>query len=145
MIKTTMQRRGKTLVPFSLEGVGDIKGFPENQLLSVSITGTRRPRSLEQNKWIHAVFRFVAMNTENTEWNTPDKVKRNVKLAIKFFKDDVAVIGNKVYFELRSFAFGKMNQVEADKVFDEAVKVCADFLGVDKEVLKAEARNETAT
>src|SRR6056297_373848 len=115
MKKAVLQRKGKALVPTSKEHLDTVMAFPENEFLNVSIKGHRRPRSVQQNKWIHAIFRQVAYNTDDPEWNTPEKVKRNVKLAMKFFKDDVVVQGNKVFFELRSFAFDQMDQHEADR------------------------------
>ena len=70
---------------------------------------------------------------------------RNVKMKMKFFKDDVIVHGNKVYFELRSFAFDKMDHREANIRYEEAKNICAKFLGVTPETLQAEAQNETTT
>ena len=142
MKKAVLQRKGKALVPTSKEHLDTIMAFPENEFLNVSIKGHRRPRSVQQNKWIHAIFRQVAYNTDDPEWNTPEKAKRNVKLSMKFFKDDVVVQGNKVFFELRSFAFDQMDQHEADRVYDQAKQICADFLGVSVETLETEAKRD---
>jgi hypothetical protein len=86
------------------------------------------------------MFKIVAMNTENPDWNTPEKVKRNVKMKMQFFKDEVIVANNKVYFELRSFAFDAMDQDEANIKYEEAKLICADFMKVKPEALEANAQ-----
>jgi len=116
--------------------------FLDNQILQAKIWGSKKPRSLLQNKWIHVIFRIVADNTDDPDWNTPEKVKRNVKMKMKFFEDDVIVEGNKVYFELRSFAFDKMEQNEANIKYDEAKLICAKFLKVSPDELQANAERE---
>ena len=125
--------------PFSQEDREAFRSYRENQIVDATIKGIRRPRSVQQNKWIHAMFRIVADNSRDEDWNTPEKVKRNVKLAMRFFKDEVVVHGNKVFFELRSFAFDEMEQAEANVRYEEAKNICAKHLGVDPETLEAEA------
>ena len=60
-------------------------------------------------------------------------------MALRFFKDEVVVSGNKVFFELRSFAFDKIEQSEANKIYEEAKNICSKMLGVEPEALKAES------
>ena len=136
MKEIILQVKGKTLIPFSEEDMEILRGYKENQTLRAKLTGVKKLRSVLQNKWIHAIFREVANNTDNVEWDTPEKVKRNVKMAIKFFKDDVTVSGNKVFFELRSFSFDKMEAAEANNIYEQAKNVCADFLGVNPDELE---------
>jgi len=128
------------LFPFSQEDLAELKHYRINQIVRGKLTGTQRERSLQQNKWIHAVFRIVSQNTDGPDWDTPAKVKRNVKMAMKFFKDEVVVHNNKVFFELRSFAFDKMEQPEADLRYEEAKIICAKRIKVDPKDLEAEAK-----
>lgn len=130
------------MVPVSQEDAERLESFKDNQILKNKISGSRKPRSVLQNKWIHAIFRLVAQNTEDPDWSTPERVKRNVKMKMKFFEDDVVVHGNKVYFELRSFAFDEMSQDEANIRYNEAKLICAKFLGVSPESLEAEAQKK---
>ena len=143
MKEIILQRKGKSLHPFSQEDLNKIKSYHENQPIKARLTGSRKARSLQQNKWIHAIFRIVADNIEDDEWNTPEKAKRSTKLAMKFFKDDVVVDGNKVYFELRSFAFDRMDQDEADIKYNEAKVICAKKIGVSPESLEANAKEQS--
>lgn len=143
MIEIAAQLRPDyTLKPFSQEDLEKLKTYSPNQILQIKAWGTRKARSLNQNRWVHAMFRFVAANTEDPEWDTDVKVKRNVKMAMKFFKDDVIVYKNKVYFELRSFAFDQMEQNEANVRYEEAKNLCAKKIGVDPATLEAEAQRE---
>ena len=143
MIEIALQKRKDgSYWPFSAEDREAGKAFKENQILQAKIWGSKKPRSLQQNKWIHKIFRIVAANTEDPEWNTPEKVKRNVKMTMKFFEDEVIVRGNKVYFDLRSFAFDKMEHNEANVKYEEAKNICAKFLGVAPEKLQAQAEGK---
>ena len=131
------------MVPVSREDIERLESFEDNQILKNKTSGAKKPRSVNQNKWIHAMFRYVAKNTDHPDWNTEVKVKSRVKLAMKFFEDGAIVVGVEVYFKFRSFAFDKMGHVEANKVYNEAKNVCADFLGVDPKLLEAEAKRES--
>jgi len=121
------------------EGLEKLKTYKPNQILRARLQGYRRPRSVQQNNWIHAIFKITAENSMDPEWDTPEKVKRNVKMRMQFFKNDVIVDRNKVYFELRSFAFDQMGQEEADMRYTQAKYICAKHLGISPERLEAEA------
>jgi len=142
MIEIFCQKRGNALHPASLEYSEALKAYKDNQILKCVVSGTRKPRSVLQNKWLHAMFRHVASNTEDMDWDTPEKVKRNIKMKMKFFKDEVTVAGNRVYFELRSFAFDQMEHNEANIRYEDAKNICAKFLGVEPQVLEANAQRE---
>ena len=142
MIEIYCQLQGKHLIPVSQEYEEELRGYKQNQILRCVISGTRKQRSVQQNKWAHAMFRIVAENTQDPEWDSPEKVKRNVKMAMKFFEDEVVVRGNKVYFELRSFAFDRMDANEANVRYEDAKNICAKKLGVDPKVLEARAKEE---
>lgn len=141
-IEIYCQKRGKLLAPMSKECEDELLGYKDHQVLKCIISGYRKPRSVLQNKWIHAIFRLVSQNTTDPDWDTPEKVKRNVKMKMKFFKDEVVVHGNRVYFELRSFAFDQMDHNEANIRYEDAKNICAKFLGVDPQTLEAEAQKE---
>jgi hypothetical protein len=127
------------LRPVSENDKEALRNFRVNQILSIKAKGTTKERSVMQNAWIHTIFTKVAENSRDPDWQTPEMVKRNVKMAMKFFKDEVVVCGNRVYFELRSFAFHELEQSEANRVFSHAVDICAAHLGVDPETLKTES------
>ena len=129
----------KTLSVTCQEDMEKLKAYSPNQILRAKLTGHRKPRSVQQNRWLHNMFRIVADNTEDHQWNDPKKVKRKIKMMLHFF-DERFVVGDKIYFELRSFAFSELEQDEANEVFNQAKEVCAQKLGVEPEILEAQAK-----
>lgn len=131
------------LIPFSIENKETLQHFKPNQIVRVQVYGTRKQRSVMQNRWIHAIFRIVAENTEDVNWNTQEKVKQQVKIKMRFVDFDRVVVSEGVaYVTYRSFAFDKMEQQEADRIYNEAKQICADFMGVDPVNLEAKAKEE---
>ena len=133
---------GLFFLPYSDEDREKTKAFKLFQIVRAKIYGVQKQRSVQQNKWAHNMFKIVSKNTDDPEWNTPEKTKHRVKLAMKFFTDDVIVEGNKVYFELRSFAFDKMEHREATIKYEEAKLICAKKIKVNPEILEAKAKGE---
>lgn len=129
----------KTLHPATQEDAESLKVYAPNQVLRAKITGHKKPRSVQQNRWAHAMFRLVADNSGDPQWDTIEKVKRKIKLMMEFFSERFVVDG-KVYFELRSFAFDQMDQDEANKWYNEARDICAKKLGIAPEILEAQAK-----
>jgi len=141
-----MQLKDWKLNPFSQEDLEILKHFLPNQVVKVKLFGTTKERSLKQNKRVHAMFRDVSKNTDDLQWNTPEKVKRQVKIKMQFVDMDRTAVSNGiVYVSYRSFAFDKMEQPEANRVYNDAKLICADFLGVDPEVLDARAKEASMT
>ena len=130
-------------IPYSQEDLDALKSYKPNQIIKGEMSGTRKQRSIEQNSWIHCIFKMGAENSDDPDLDTLDKFKRAVKMAMKFFKDKVEVIDNKVFFELRSFAFDEMEQGEANRVYEQAKLVSAQIMRVDPEVLEARAKKAT--
>lgn len=150
MKKTFAQIHGNWLKPAGPESIEVIKNFKPNQFVRIQIYGTNKERSIRQNNWIHWIFDFVSKNTDDPEWDTPAKVKIMVKLAMKHFSVDkktgemiVIVQGNKVMFQLASFAFDEMEQNEANIKYEEAKLICAKKIGVNPDELEANAKLNT--
>jgi len=129
----------RTLHPATPEDLEKLREYAPNQILKAKLTGHRKPRSVIQNCWIHALFRLVADNSDDPDWSTPEKVKRIVKMKIGYY-DARFVVKDSVYFELRSFAFDELGPDEANRVFNECKRVCAEKLGVPEEALEANAK-----
>ena len=130
------------MVPISKEDVEKLQAFKKHQILKNQTSGVLKARSLKQHRWAMWMIRSVSENDSDVEWNTFGRAKRRIKLAMKFFKDEVVVEGNKVYFELDSFAFDEMPQSKATKVYNEVKTICAQRLGCSPEELEANAKRE---
>lgn len=141
MIEIALQldQNRKTLYPATQEDAEKLRSYVPNQVFRAKLTGHKRPRSVEQNRWAHAMFQLVAENCYDPQWDSIEKVKRKVKLMMQFFSERF-VVGDKVYFELRSFAFSEMDQSEADYWYNQAKEICAKKLGVEPEALEAQAK-----
>lgn len=128
------------MVPISKENVDKLNTFKDHQTLKTHVSGVQKERSIKQHRWAMWMIRSVSENDDDMEWNTFERAKRRIKLAMKFFKDEVVVEGSKVYFELRSFAFDEMSQAEATRVYNEVKATCAQRLGCSEEELEANAK-----
>ena len=144
MIQISAQIKGKALYPFSLEDEAELKNYKQNQVVACKIKGTTRLRSLQQHKWAMWMIRFVSESDNDPKWKTFDSAKREVKMTMQFFKGKpiVNLKTGLVWFELRSFAFDKMLQAEADRVYNEIKFICAQRLGCEPEELEANAERE---
>lgn len=144
MIKISAQIRGKALFPFSLEDEMALKNYRQNQVVVCKIKGTTRLRSLQQHKWAMWMIRFVSESDDDPKWNTFDGAKKEIKMTMQFFagKPIVNLETGLVWFEFRSFAFDKMPQAEADRVYNEVKFICAQRLGCEPEELEKNAKRE---
>jgi hypothetical protein len=138
-IAVQLHKSRRLLFPVTQEDEEKLRTYEPNQILRAKLTGHQKPRSVQQNRWAHAMFRLVADNSGDPQWSTIEQVKRKVKLMMEFFSERFVVDG-KVYFELRSFAFSEMEQDEANKWYNQARDICAQKLGVDPEILEAQAK-----
>ena len=140
MIEVALQlTAGRMLQPATQEDAEKLKAYEPNQVLRAKLIGHKRPRSVQQHRWIFAIFKLTSENSGDPDWDTIDKTKRNVKMMMQFFSEKF-VVGGQVYFELRSFSFSEMDQAEADRVYNQAKEICASKLGVKPEVLEAQAK-----
>jgi len=136
MIEIAIQaQQNGTLKPFSREDAEALKNFKPNQILRAKISGVRKQRSVPQNRMLHACLRCVADNTTDTHWNSIEKAKIQLKHALHFYKATVVLPDGSIHFELDSFAFDNLSQMDANKVCDRSWPILADKLGVKVEEL----------
>ncbi len=139
-IAVQLSENRKTLHPATQEDEEKLRTYEPNQVLRAKLTGHQKPRSVQQLRWLYAMLTLVAQNSSDSEWDTVEKVKRKVKMMMKFFAERFVVNGC-VYFELRSFSFGELEQDEATQWFNKARDICAEKLGIDPELLESQARD----
>lgn len=143
MKEILLQRIGDMFFPATPEDLGRARGFIEYEPVLGKFYGRKKPRSWKQIKWIHAIIRLTAQNTEDPNWNTEAKAKFQVKIAIRYIKQFVT-IDNVIHTETRSFSYSALPDVsEANKVFNDVKMACANHLGVDPEALAARAKEES--
>jgi hypothetical protein len=138
------QKRNGVFVPYLPEDVSKCDEYKENQLTTHKVTGVRKERSYPQLKMLHAALKTVVENTENKNWNTIEKAKLSLKVALNYIDQGVVIVdpqGN-VIFKYRSFGYADLQHMDACKLFDRAFPILAAVIGVAEDVLLAEARRE---
>ncbi len=136
MNKIQLQKKGTTLVPFSPEDALKLAEYRDNQILRADVRGVKKPRSLIQLRQFWAICRSVASNTDDINWNTPEKVAFQVKVKLRYFRH-IIVIDGAVQFEPDSISFERMSHLEACNFFDRAYVEMAGFLGCTVDELKS--------
>lgn len=129
-MKIALQKKNGAFHPFSKEDEEAIKDYKENQIVGATLTGVRKPRSVKQLRLFWACCRTVSNNTYDQNWNTPEKVCIQIKLALKFFTGAVVTPEGNVHFLLASIAFDNLNQVMANNIFDQSWNIMAKKIGV---------------
>ena len=135
MIEIAIQLKGKSLYPFSPEDLEKLRDFKPNQILRAKISGIRKERSVPQLRLLHACLNTVAENTEDKQWDTPEKTKIQLKHLLHYYKSTVVLPDGSIHFELDSFAFANLSQIDANKIFDRSFPILAKKIGVSTEEL----------
>ena len=130
------QKTGKTATPFSEEDAFKWADFKDNQVLRCQIYGVKKPRSLQQLRLFWAVCRTVAENTEDENWNTPEKAALQCKIKTQFIDMNKSVVSDgKFYPHFRSIAFKNLDHMEACGFFNMSFEIMAQHLGTTTEEL----------
>lgn len=138
------QKRNGLAVPYLDTDADKWAEFRENQITRHKVSGTTKERSYQQLKMLHACLKIVAANTEDRNWNTMEKAKLSLKVALHFIDPGVVIVdkqGN-VHFRYRSFGYDDLQHMEACKLFDRAWPILADVIGITEDELLSEGRND---
>ena len=132
MIEIALQWRGIAFSPFSEEDLQKCKEFKANQIIRAKIQGVQKPRSYIQLKMFHAILRTVASNARHPNWNTPEKAKFSLKVALNYVNEGIVAVDKQgtVHFSYRSFEYADLPHMEACNVFDRSWPILAKVLGV---------------
>lgn len=134
MKEIAFQKRGNVAVPYLPEDADRWAAFKENQVTRHKVTGSQKQRSWQQLKMLHACLKTVVDNTEDPRWNTLEKAKFSLKVALHYVDEGVVAVdkqGN-VHFKYRSFGYDDLPHMEANKLFDRAWPILADVIGINE-------------
>lgn len=136
------QKRNGIPVPFTDEDQAKWDEFKENQVTKHKVTGTQKERSWQQLKMLHGCLKTVVENTENPSWNTLEKAKFSLKIALDYINRDAIVVDKKgnVHVQYRSFGYDDLKHMEACKLFDRAWPILAGVIGITETELLEESR-----
>ena len=138
MKKFLAQIKNKILIPCSDHDRKQLDSFYENQVVEVSVKGSKKPRSAQQLRLYFACCRTVADNTDDENWNTVEKVHESVKLAIRYV-DFYLVTKSGVHAKTKSFSFDKIDHPEFTEKMNEGLQVMADKIGLTVDELTRES------
>lgn len=132
MKEIAFQKKNGVPVPFTDEDAEKWAEFKENQVSIHRVSGARKQRSWQQLKMLHACLKTVAENTENPSWNTLEKAKFSLKIALDYIDNEAIVVDKKgnIHMQYRSFGYQDLGHMEACKLFDRAWPILAGVIGI---------------
>ena len=132
MIEVALQWSGNNFYPLDDEDYEKSKEFKTNQIVKAKISGVKKPRSYLQLKMFHGVLRTCANNARHPNWNTVDKAKFSLKVALHYVDEGVTAVDRHgtVHFSYRSFGYADLPHMEACNVFERSWPILAKVLGV---------------
>ncbi|MDR9502647.1 MAG: hypothetical protein RI601_12695 [Desulfurivibrionaceae bacterium] len=144
MKELAAQWSGESFVPFSPDDLDAAKNFKVNQIVKLKVVGCQKQRSASQLGLFMACCEEVAYNARDKGWDTKEKVKQQVKVALHYVVPDLVVVkpDGTVIFKYRSFAFSELKHFEACRIFDRGLDVLADYLKTDVDTLIAAAQEK---
>ncbi len=137
MKRLAMQVKNKTLRPFSQEDLELLREFKENQVVTVKVQGIKKPRSYQQLKLFFAVLKTVVENTDHPNWNSLEKAKHSLKVALNYVHEGVVAVDKQgtVHFSYRSFGYAELPHMEATRIFQRSWPILAKVIGVSEDEL----------
>jgi hypothetical protein len=125
---------GLALIPDSYEDLEALNEYQPNQIIKAKISAIRKQRSYKQLRAYFACCKTVAENTENTNFNSKNKVDLQLRIKLGWIKETILVNGT-IQFIPRSISYKEMKHLEACRYFDRAFETMAKFLGISVEEL----------
>ena len=141
MIEAAVVPKLGVLYPYSEEDKSIISNLVGVQ--KAKLSGVQKPRSLQQLRMYWSLCRVVSSNTEDENWNTPQKVDTQCRIkaghTCGFIWNEER---NKSQIILKSISFNNMTHKEACEYTDMAFEIMAAFLNVSLYELTNAARME---
>lgn len=126
-------------VPYDVEDKMAWGNYPENMITVHRVRGSRKQRSWQQHKMFMGLIRKVSENARDTNWNTYEKAKFNLKVQLHFVDDEVTIVIDKeVKFKYSSFSYDNINHMDFCGVFERSIPILAAVLGNTEEELLGE-------
>jgi hypothetical protein len=73
--------------------------------------------------------KMLSENTEDPNFDTPEKVDHQVKIALHYVKESI-VIGKAVHLITGSISFKNLGHIQACNYFDRAFPLMAKWMGI---------------
>lgn len=141
MLEIALQKKNKTLAPFSEEDLEALREYKENQVIRAKLYGVEKPRSYEQLKMYWSLCGIVAENMmedttkEDVDFEVKIQVAKKHPSMIRRFRSVQGV----VYMEPISISYANMKHLAACRFFDLAFPIMAGLIGTTVDELLANA------
>lgn len=127
---------GQTLlIPVNQSEAEELKKIADGEILNCTISEipSKRQRSYEQLGLYWAGCKYVSENTEDRDWNTPEKVDEQCKIVAKHYEywlyyENVKTGEKTLNIKTRSIAFANLAHIEACGYFTDAFTILAEKL-----------------
>lgn len=126
--------------------------YPDNILLRITITHSKKQRSLKQHGLFRACLEVVADHCRETfkgdkvatdkEWDTDKKVLWQACMAIGWYETVCVLPNGTVMFSRKSTSFEAMEHPDACNVYSNAMDVMSEKIGYTIEQLVGEAKSK---
>jgi hypothetical protein len=114
--------------------------FPYGESLNANIKKVpdKKSRSYEQLCLYKQALKFVAFNSPNPDWGTPDKVDIQIKIVQRYMKGWIyhenSKTGEKMIQVIpKSVSYDELKHLEACDFFSKAFRTMSLFLGMEEE------------
>jgi len=123
-------------LPANPQAEEEMKNFPVGELVEMQLKITENYRSLQQLNLYWWACHLVAMNTENRNWDSKEKVSEQIKIACQFIDHWILYENPKtkekwLNIKTKSISFSSLSHAEACKFFDKAFDLMAEIMGLD--------------
>lgn len=123
MDEIVMCKRIASLIPVDDEGKDVLDGIGQGELVKVKIT---KGRNLKHHKKFFSMLSLVLENQE--KYPTKRHLLTAVKLEAGWYEDGPVEANGKISYLPKSISFAKMDQLEFDEFYTQAIAACCRLL-----------------
>lgn len=118
-----MCKRISSLIPVDDEGKEALDGIGQGELIKVKIT---KARNLKHHKKFFSMLNLVFDNQD--KYPTLKHLLTAVKLEAGWYEDEAVDVNGKRSYLVKSISFAKMDQLEFDDFYMQAIAACCRLL-----------------
>lgn len=127
-------RRGLSLMPFSKEAREMFAKIPEGAVIFIEVW---LPRNMAQHRKYFAILNNVVEAAG--KWTSTEHLRRDILIALHLYDEHVDQFTGEIHKVPRSMAVASMPKAEFEQLYSDTIKLLAEALGADPELLTQEA------
>ena len=123
MSEVILCKRLTSLIPVDDEGKEVLDGIGQGELVKVKIT---KPRNLKHHRKFFSMLQLVFQNQDR--YPTLKHLLTAVKIEAGWYEDVPIDVRGNPYFIPKSISFARMDQLEFDEFYTQAIAACCRLL-----------------